>query len=103
MSRKFRYHAEPEEVKKYIEALGYQTEGSYDRDHNRASGFAVRDTTVQLSYNLVRPDTVTGEERIFGYRLVTMWEGIFSTVGDVEKLRRSRELYEKLYKRFRRR
>ena len=101
MSRKFRYHAEPQEVKRYVEALGYQTEETYNRERTRATGFAIRDTTVQLSYDLAIKQPVTGDLMTVGYGLIDLSDDIFSTGGDADKLQRSRELYEKLYRRFR--
>ncbi len=63
MSRGFRYYAEHEEVRKYMEALGYQTKDHFDRYDEGPSSFDILNTTVEVGYDHI----VNGQ--IIGYRL----------------------------------
>jgi hypothetical protein len=103
MARSFRYFADPAKVRQYVEDLGYQTKETHNDERTRATGFTVRGTTVDISYDLVLPHPVTGELATAAYGLITLWNDPFSTRGDPELLERSLKLYEKLYGRFRRR
>jgi hypothetical protein len=90
MSRSFRYYASPEEVRSFVEALGYKVADKYDHTRTKVIGFLVPGTTVELSYDLV----VGG--RVVGYGSISTLEGI----GEPDALARGKELYRKLNHRF---
>ena len=97
MSRAFVYYVEPEEVKKYLTDLGYQTENLHNRSQGQIGGFAVIGTTVQVGYDLIVAGRFAAERRI------AVLTDPLHTGNDLEKLERSLKLYQKLYNRFRKR
>ena len=103
MSKRFRYHADPQQVKQYVEALGYQVTEFHSQDETDVLGFRVHETTVELSYDPIAKDPTTGDLKRVGYGLITLWDDAYSIGADTGKLERSRSLYEQLYRRFRRR
>jgi hypothetical protein len=101
MSRTFRYGADPKEVRLYIEGLGFSTKETYNAEGSRITGFTVCDTGVEVSYDwpIYHPDT--GELVTTAFGLISFYDSAILTGGDEEKLAQGRNLYNKLYRRFR--
>lgn len=102
MSRTFRYDADSKEVRSYIEELGYSTEETYNAEGSRITGFTVCDTGIEVSYDwpIYHPDT--GELVTTAFGLISFYDSTILTGGDDEKLAQGHKLYNKLYRRFRR-
>jgi hypothetical protein len=96
MRRNFRYYVQPEEIRKYIESLGYRIEDMCLPGEQEPWGFRVCDTTIELSYDLI----MDGDRQAWGT------VGIYNTpleLGDEEeKAERSRKLYLRLHRKFNR-
>lgn len=92
MSRKFRYHAEPEEIRSYVENLGFRTEEYYHQS-GEPSGFKICDTYLSVGYGIIE----NGERIAFG--LVVLFPDVFHR-NEMEE-ERSSKLYRKLYRKFR--
>jgi hypothetical protein len=95
MMRKFQYQARPDEVRQFLERLGFATDLTYGRYEPDPIGFTVRGTTVRLDYDLV----VDG--RIVAFGMISMLNTPISTGDDPQIAAASVKLYEKLYRRFR--
>jgi hypothetical protein len=97
-SRHFAYGDEPEVIRNYITDLGCITDEVYDRDTKQATGFAIRGTTVRLGYRLVTQGMMSP-----AHPTIFLLNTPETTNGDLEMAERSMKLYQKLYRRFRRR
>ena len=97
-SRHFRYNSEPEQIRDYLSGLGYATDEIYDRDTKQATGFAIRGTTVRLGYWLVTQGMISP-----AHPTIFLLNTPETTNGDLEMAERSMKLYQKLYRRFRKR
>ena len=95
MTRKFQYYANPDEVRQFLERLGFATDLAYSRYETEPIGFTVRGTTVRLDYNLV----VDG--RIVAFGMISVSTTPISTGDDPQIAAASVQLYEKLYRGFR--
>jgi hypothetical protein len=100
VSGKFIYYAEPEEIKEYLTELGYQTEEAYYASGEGPFGFNVPGTTLQVGYDTVFPNALTGKVAAVAYGSISVSNSAFATGVDNEIADRSIELYNKLYRRF---
>ncbi len=104
MVRRFRYYAKPEEIRKYLEELGYEIEERCTQDGKEATGFDVRNTTVGLSYDPI----VRGH--VVGYGMIGLKESTLDpdpnnpnnmlVNSDPERYETSLRLYRKLQRQF---
>jgi len=97
MSRQFPYYVEPEEVRKYVHELGYQTEEIYNHEQSKVVGFLVVGTSVIIGCNLISNGKIIAQREI-AFKNDPYWIG-----DDSRKAERSLKLYQKLYRRFRKR
>jgi hypothetical protein len=101
--RRFQYSAKPEDIRHYLEALGYETVEHHNRYDNEPEGFDIVGTTI--SYDLIM------EGKVVGHGLAVLRDSLLVpdpnnpyntlTDDDPERYQRSVKLYRKLYRRFR--
>lgn len=101
--KRFCYHTEPKEIKMYLAELGYQTEELYNRAGDHAIGFAICNTTITVGYPSTIENPGSGEFMSSGQPMISMRNSPITTGGNEEKAERSLVLYQKLYRRFRKR
>ncbi|MCG8351305.1 MAG: hypothetical protein MI924_26330 [Chloroflexales bacterium] len=101
--RRFCYSAEPEEIKTYLAEQDYHTEEVYNREGDQAIGFAVSNTTIEVGYPSILENPSSGELMSSGQPMISMRNSPITTGGGTEKTERSLALYQKLYRRFRKR
>src|SRR5437870_12214165 len=103
MVRRLQYYGSPDEIKDYLNNLGYKVqEHHYSDDKSKVTGFTVLGTDVRLSYDLVSRHPVTGDLTTLGFGMIGLHTNPQSLDYSPEKAARSLKLYEKLYRRFRR-
>ena len=93
--RKFAYAVHPDVIRHFVENLGYATSDVGSREE--VIGFDVVGTTVRVDFDIVVNDQIVAKG------MVSVTNTPLTTGGDLEKARRSVQLYKRLYNRFRER
>jgi hypothetical protein len=93
--RRFRYYATPDELKRFLHGLGYETQDVYSQNGERVTSFRVSDANIDVGYDIV----VQG--RVVGHGLVGLNTNPFQPDYSPGKAEASLKLYQKLYRKFR--
>lgn len=91
--RRFVYAGDPEDIRLYIEGLGYDTKDVLSE--GKTIGFDIIGTTVRVDFD------ISVGERVVARGMISVTNNQLTVGNDVEKAEQSLKLYEQLNRRFR--